>query len=82
MALLQQRRQFAQGGAGELSAKRRGRRRGQVGGLDGEAPAHEVPIGHDHLAGARRRLADRNDRKAAPVERVARVGHFDLVGLW
>src|SRR5262249_17224676 len=65
--------------SGECSAKRGRVLPGQVGGLDREAQPHEVPIGHDHMAGTLRRMADRDDREAPPVERVHRIRHLDLV---
>jgi hypothetical protein len=52
----------------------------QVGGLNGEAQAHEVPIGHEDMAQALRRMADRQDRKASPEQRMSRIGYLDLVG--
>src|SRR5439155_1096701 len=42
------------------------------------AEAHEVPIGHDHVARALRRVTDRQDRETSAVERMGRVGYFDL----
>ena len=54
--------------------------RDQAGGLNGEAQAHEVPIGHEDMAQALRRMADRQDGEASAVERVRGVGHLDFVG--
>ena len=51
----------------------------QVGGLNGEAQAHEVPIGHEDMAQALRRMADRQDFEASPEQWMSRIGYLDLV---
>ena len=54
--------------------------RDEVGGLNGEAQAHEVPIGHEDMAQALRRMADRQDGEASPEQRMSGIGYLDLVG--
>ena len=79
-ALLQQGQQFEQGGPAECCAQLAAIVRGQVGGLDGQAQAHEAAIGHDDMAGALGRMADGEDGEPAAVQRVGGVGHLDLFG--
>ena len=52
----------------------------QVGGLDREAQAHEVPVGHEDMAQALRRMADRQDGEASPEQWMSGIGYLDLVG--
>jgi hypothetical protein len=54
---------------------------GESGGRDGDAQAHEVPVGHHDVAGAVGRMADRQNLEAVAVQRVAGVGHLDLFGI-
>ena len=81
-ALLEQGEQFEKGCSGEFSAERCRLRGGEIGNLDGKTEAHEVSIGHDDMARALRGMTDGKDPESPPVERVARVGHLDLLGLW
>jgi hypothetical protein len=80
-ALLQQGQQFEQSGPGECCAWQAAVVRSQVGGLDRDAQAHEAAVGHDDVAGALGRMADRQDREAAAVQRMGGVGHLDLFGI-
>jgi hypothetical protein len=79
-ALLQQSEQGEDSFSGELCAERRTAVRGQVGGRDRDAQAHEVAIADDDMAGALRRMTDRHDREASAEQRVRGIGYFDLVG--
>jgi hypothetical protein len=49
--------------------------------LDGYAQPHGVPIGHDDVAGALGRMADRQDLEASAVEGMGGVGHLDHFGI-
>jgi hypothetical protein len=51
----------------------------KVGSLDGDAQAHEVPIGHDDMAGVLRRMADRQDFEALAEQRMRGIDYLDLV---
>jgi hypothetical protein len=79
-ALLQQSEQGEDGFSDELCAERRTAVRGQVGGRNRDAQAHEVAIGDDDMAGASRRMADRHDGEASAEQRVRGIGYFDLIG--
>jgi hypothetical protein len=79
-ALLQQGEQSEDGVSGELCAGPRRVAPSQVSGRDRDAQPHEVPIGHEDMAGAVRRVADRQDGEAAAEERVSGVGYLDLLG--
>jgi hypothetical protein len=52
----------------------------EVGGLDGNAKAHEVAIDHDDMAGVLRRMTDRQDLKTSAEQRMRWIGYFDLIG--
>jgi hypothetical protein len=78
-ALLQQSEQSEDGFSGELCAESRAAVCGKVGGLDRDAEAHEVSIGHDHMARSLRRMTDRDDGEASAEQRVSGIGYFDLV---
>ena len=79
-ALLQQSQQIEKSRSGELCAQPRRRVGDQVGGLDGDAQPHEVPIGHEDMAETLRGMADRQDGEASPEQRMSRIGYLDLVG--
>jgi hypothetical protein len=79
-ALLQQSEQIEKSRSGELCAEPRNGVGREVCGLDGEAKAHEVAIGHDDMAGVLRRMADRQDFEASAEQRMRRIGYLDLVG--
>ena len=79
-ALPQQGEQIEKGRSGELCAKPRTAVGSEVGSLDRDAKAHEVAIGHDDMAGVLRRVADRQNGKASPEQRMRGVGYFDLFG--
>jgi hypothetical protein len=79
-ALLQQSEQIEKGRSGELCADEGRLARQEVRGLDRNAQAHEVPIGHDDMAGTLRWMADRQDGEASPAQRMNRIGYLDLVG--
>jgi hypothetical protein len=79
-ALLQQSKQFAEGSSGECCALRDGVVRFEVGGRDRDAQAHRCAVGDEDVAGAVRRMADRQDREASPEQRVSGIRYLDLLG--
>jgi hypothetical protein len=81
LALLRQGQQFVQGDPGAFCAQHAGVVRGEVGGLDRKAEAHEVAIGHDDMARTLGRVTDRQNLEASAVQRVRRVGHLDRFGI-
>jgi hypothetical protein len=78
-ALLQQSEQIEDGFSGELCAEWRGGVLGEAGSENGDAQAHEVAVGDDDMAGALRRMADRQDGEASSEQRMRRIGYLDLV---
>ncbi len=80
-ALLQQSQQFEQGVPGESCARSRGIVRGSIGHLDGDAKPQGIAIGHDDVAGALGRMADRQDLEASAVQGMGGVGHLDHFGI-
>jgi len=78
-ALLQQSEQSEDGFSGELCAESRRAVCGKVGGLDRNAEAHEIAIGHDNMARSLRRMTDRHDGEASAKQRVSGIAYFDLV---
>jgi hypothetical protein len=79
-ALLQQSEQIDKGRSGELCADEELVVRNEVSSLNRNAQPHEVPIGHDDMAGTLRWMADRQDGEASPEQRMSRIGYLDLVG--
>ena len=53
--------------------------RDQGGSGDRDAQSHEIPVGHENVAGALRRMADRQDFEASSEQRMSRIGYLDLV---
>jgi hypothetical protein len=81
LALLQQGQHFEQGVPGEFCPRPRGDIRGWLGRLDGDAKTQGIAIGHDDVAGALGRMADRQDLEASAEERVSGIGHLDQFGI-
>ena len=81
LALLQQGQQFEQGVPGESCARPRGVVRGAIGGRDGDAKPQGTAIGHDDVAGALGRMADRQDLEASAEQGMGGVGHLDHFGI-
>ncbi len=63
-----------------MCAEARARGGGEVGSLDGDAQAHVVPIGDEDVAGAVRRVTDRQDGEAPAEERMRGIDYLDLTG--
>ena len=79
IALLQPSEQIENGFSGELCAESAAEVSGEAGSSDGEAQAHEVAVGHNHMAGTLRWMTDRQDGEASPEQRVSGIGYLDLV---
>jgi hypothetical protein len=77
LTLLPQGQEFEQAVPGESWARARGVVRGPLGRRDGDAESEGAPIGHHDVAGALRRMADRQDLEASAVEGVGGVGDLD-----
>mgnify|MGYP003580081231 CR=1 FL=1 len=51
----------------------------QAGSGDRDAQPCEIPVGHENVAGALRRMADRQDFEASSEQRMSRIGYLDLI---
>ena len=52
----------------------------EVGSRDGNASAHEVPVGDEDMAGTVRWTDDRHDGEASAEQRMSGIGYLDLLG--
>jgi hypothetical protein len=81
VALLHKSQQTTNRFSGELCAQLDGIVHNQIGGLDRDAQAHEVAIGHDDMAGTLARMAaDGQDGETSTIQRMSWIRYLDLVG--
>ena len=79
LALLPQSEQGAEGFSGERSMQLRRGVGDEVGSRDGNASAHEVPVGDEDMAGTLRWTDDRHDGEASAEQRMSGIGYLDLL---
>jgi hypothetical protein len=82
LALLHQAKEIEQGFCGEFCAPQGRAAQAKVSGRQGDAQTQVLAVGHQDMTRRPGAMADGEDSEAPSKQRVGRVGHFDLFGLF